>query len=434
MYRLLPFIALFMGYSALAQQKLDSVAEREYGKDIELVKPFATKSHLNFSRVMGWPDSLKPIAPEGFKVVKFTSGMENPRWILVADNGDIFIVESASTKTAIIKIRDWIIGKNHADNVGKYYSANRITLFRDKNKDGIADESHVFLENLKQPLGMLILNGYFYVANTNALWRYPYVLGQNKIMGKGEKILDLPAGKHNRHWARNLIANKAGTKIYISVGSGSNVAEKGLQNEIGRAAIWEINPDGSGKRIYASGLRNPMGMAWDKQSGKLWTAVNERDMMGDQLVPDYITSVKEDGFYGWPYAYWGKHAEPRLDGKGAEFVAKTIVPDMAVGSHTASLGLSFCNNDFFPKHYQGGAFIGQRGSFNRSVLSGYKVLFVPFKNGMPTGATEDFLTGFVANLKKEKVYGRPVDVKFTKNYLLVTDDASNTVWSVIPIQ
>lgn len=434
MYRLLTLIILFISYSAMAQPVHDSVAKREYGKDIQLVEHKATKSSMNFSRVIGWPDSLKPNAPKGFKVEKFSSGLVNPRWILVAANGDIFIAESATTKTFFIKIRDWIIGKKHADNVGKYYSANRITLLRDKDKDGIADESHVFLEGLNQPLGMLILNNYFYVANTDALWRFPYQTGQNKIMGKGEKILDLPAGKHNRHWARNLLANKEGTKIYVSVGSGSNVAEHGLDNEIGRAAIWEINPDGSGKRIYGSGLRNPMGMAWEQETGKLWTAVNERDMMGDQLVPDYITSVQDGGFYGWPFAYWGKNPDPKLDGKGPEWVARTMVPDMAIGSHTASLGLSFCNNDFFPKRYQGGAFIGQRGSWNRSVLSGYKVLFVPFKNGQPSGETEDFLTGFISNLSKERVYGRPVDVQFTENYLLVTDDASNTIWSVIPTQ
>jgi len=427
-------LTLLIAYSSWAQTSHDSVQRREYGKSIELVAPKATKSSMNFSKVIGWPDSLKPIAPTGFKVEKFTSGMENPRWIMVAGNGDIFIVESATVKTTIIKVRDKIIGKDNADNVDKYYSANRITLFRDKNKDGIADESHIFLENLNQPLGMLILNGYFYVANTDALWRFPYTQGQDSITEKGEKILDLPAGRYNQHWARNLIANKDGSKIYISVGSGSNIAENGLDNEIDRAAIWEINPDGTGKKIYASGLRNPMGLDWEKNTGKLWVAVNERDMLGDQLVPDYITDVQENAFYGWPFAYWGKNPDPRMDGKGPEWVDRTIIPAMAIGSHTASLGLSFCYNKKFPKHYHQGAFIAQRGSWNRSVLTGYKVLFVPFEGGKPSGKTEDFLTGFIADLEKEEVYGRPVDVKFTKDYLLVTDDASNTVWSVKPIQ
>ncbi|MHA4738362.1 PQQ-dependent sugar dehydrogenase [Dyadobacter sp. MSC1_007] len=371
-----------------------------------LPAPFATKSVENRPNETGWPTGKMPVAPEGFTVTKFADKLDNPRWTYIAPNGDVLVAEANKKK-----------------------SADRITLLRDVNKDGTPEMREIFLEKLNKPFGMLILKDHFYVANTNGLYRYPYKTGETKITGKGEKILDLPAGGYNNHWTRNLLANADGSKIYISVGSASNVADHGMDEEKRRANILEINPDGTGERVFASGLRNPVGMDWAPTTNELWTAVNERDKLGDDLVPDYITSVKEGGFYGWPYAYFGKNEDPRRKGERPDLVAKTIVPDVPVGSHTSSLGLAFYNKTQFPAKYHQGVFVGQRGSWNRSELSGYKVLFVPFKNGKPAGKPEDFLTGFIANDKQ--VYGRPVDVTVMDDgSLLVNDDSGNTIWRV----
>jgi glucose/arabinose dehydrogenase len=291
----------------------------------------------------------------------------------------------------------------------------------------------IFLQGLRQPLGMLLLGDQFYVANTDGLWRYPYEAGKTSIQAQGQKLLELPAGGYNNHWTRNLLANADGSKIYVSVGSASNVAEYGIEEERRRANILEVNPDGSGERIYASGLRNPVGMGWAPGTSTLWTVVNERDYLGDDLVPDYLTGVKEGGFYGWPYAYFGMHEDPRLAGQRPDLVSQTLVPDVALGAHTASLGLAFYTGNAFPEKYRGGAFIGQHGSWNRTELSGYKVVFVPFKDGRPSGEPEDFLTGFIANRETSEVYGRPVGlVVLPDGDLLVADDASNTVWRVAP--
>jgi glucose/arabinose dehydrogenase len=273
------------------------------------------------------------------------------------------------------------------------------------------------------------------VGNTNALIRYPYKTGQTKITDPPEKIVDLPAGKHNRHWAKNIITNSDSSKIYISVGSGSNVAENGIANELLRAAILEINPDGSDLRIYASGLRNPVGMGWAPGTKTLWTVVNERDELGDELVPDYFTSVSQGGFYGWPYTYNGQNVDPRVKELKPVLVKKSIIPDVLVGNHTATLGLAFYTGTTFPEKYKGGAFLTQHGSWNRSVLAGYKVIFIPFKNGRPSGNAEDFLTGFISNLEKKKVHGRPVGIiVMSDGSLLVADDVSNTIWRVSAIK
>jgi glucose/arabinose dehydrogenase len=278
---------------------------------------------------------------------------------------------------------------------------------------------------------MLVTGKWLYVANTNALVRYPYISGQTRITGRPVKITDLPAGKHNRHWTRNIITNADTSKIYITVGSGSNVAESGIANELLRANILEINPDGSDLRIYASGLRNPTGMGWAPGTKTLWTVVNERDELGDELVPDYFTSVKPGGFYGWPYSYFGQHLDPRVKELQPELVNKTIVPDVKLGCHTATLGLAFYTGRLFPEKYHGGAFLAQHGSWNRSVLAGYKVIFIPFTNGKPSGNPEDFLTGFIANLEKNEVRGRPVGIiQLPDGSLLVTDDVTNIIWRV----
>ncbi|MES2883125.1 MAG: sorbosone dehydrogenase family protein [Bacteroidota bacterium] len=374
--------------------------------------PFATPSVRNNSKIIAWTENKTPVAPAGFKVTKFADALDHPRWIYVGANGDVFIAES--------------------NTASRGRSANRITLFRDSNKDGVAESRHVFAQNLNQPFGMLTLNNSFYVANTDGLMQFDYKMGDTALTSEGKKIVSLPAGGYNNHWTRNIITNTAGNKIYISVGSGSNVAERGLTNEIRRAGILEVNTDGSGERIFASGLRNPVGMDWAPGTQTLWTAVNERDGLGDELVPDYMTSVKDGAFYGWPYAYFGKTPDPRMkDTPRLDLVEKTILPDVDLGSHTASLGLAFYTGKSFPAQYRGGAFVAQHGSWNRSTLSGYKVVFVPFANGKPTGKPQDFLTGFIADSAKSEVYGRPVCVAWLGDgSMLVSDDGSNIIWRV----
>lgn len=395
-----------------------------------LPAPFATGSSRNFSKVIGWPAGKTPVAPQGFVVSRFADSLDNPRWIYVGSNGDIFVAESNTILKGIKKIGAKISRKIKTQNLGE--SANRITMFRDSDKDGFFENRYVFAEGLNQPLGMLILNDHFYIANTDAVLQFDYKTNDTKLTGAGKIIVSLPAGGYNNHWTRNIITNKAGNKIYVSVGSGSNVGENGMEHEVRRANILELNPDGTGEKIYAAGLRNPVGMAWAPGTGTLWTAVNERDGLGDDLVPDYMTGVKEGGFYGWPYAYFGKNEDPRMkDEPRPDLVSKTIVPDVALGSHTASLGLTFYDKQSFPSRYHNGAFVGQHGSWNRSALSGYKVVFVPFVNGKPSGAPEDFLTGFIADADKSEVHGRPVCVAvLSDGSMLVTDDVSNVIWRV----
>ncbi|MBP1224113.1 PQQ-dependent sugar dehydrogenase [Flavobacterium sp. 1355] len=385
----------------------DNVVKTAIGT-ITLPPPYATESKTSYSKVIGWPEGKTPIAPKGFVVTKFAGDLVNPRWTYIAPNNDIFVVES-----------------------GTRASKNQITVFRDADKDGKFETRNVFISNLNKPFGMLVLKDYFYIANTDGLYRYPYKNNPLKLETQGTKILELPAGGYNNHWTRNLLASKDGSKIYVSVGSGSNNAEHGIDKELRRADILEINPDGTGEKIYASGLRNPVGMDWNPANGELWTAVNERDELGDELVPDYVTSVKRDGFYGWPYSYFGSIPDPRMKGERKDLVEKAIVPDIPVGPHTASLGLAFYTKDKFPAKYKNGIFIGQHGSWNRSKISGYKVLFVPFANGKPSGKPEDFLTGFVSNEEKAEVYGRPVAVTVMNDgSLLVNDDSGNTIWKV----
>jgi glucose/arabinose dehydrogenase len=394
-----------------------------------LPPPFATKSVMNFSNVIGWEDGSKPIAPPGFTVSLYADRLDNPRWLYQAPNGDVLVAESNTEVGLITKIGASIIGATKADNLGK--SANRITVFKDNNNDGIPDVRNTLLKDLNLPFGMLVLDKYLYVANTDALVRYPYEAGQLSITVPSEKIIDLPG--NGRHWTKSLLANANGSKIYIGVGSASNVAEKGMDKEVNRANIIEVNPDGTGMRVFAAGLRNPVGMGWAPGTTTLWTTVNERDELGDDLVPDYLTSVKENGFYGWPYAYFGQHLDPRIkpEEQRPDLVKKAIVPEVKLGSHTASLGLAFYTGTKFPKKYRGGAFIAQHGSWNRSIVSGYKVVFVPFKNGKPTGKPQDFLTGFIVDLEKDKVRGRPTGIiQLQDGSLLLTDDKTNRIWRI----
>ena len=397
------------------------VANRQYAPGtgpsdkLQLPAPFDTPSARNNSKVIGWPKGKMPTAAPGFEVSLFAENLDNPREAYVLPNGDILVVEAT---------REW---PGRADRPEK--SRNRITLFRDTNKDGKPDLREVFLTGLNMPHGMLLVGNWFYVANTDSVVRFPYRTGQTKIEGKGEKILDLPAGGH---YTRNLIADRAGRKIYIAVGSASNVDEEnGWEKDQRRAGILEINPDGSGMRIFATGLRNPVGMDWEPQTNVLWTVVNERDLLGDDLVPDYLTSVKEGAFYGWPFSYFGQNEDPRKKGQRPDLVAKAIKPDYAVGSHVAALGLAFYRGKAFPQRYQGGAFIGMHGSWNRSTMVGYKVAFIPFVNGKPAGPMEDILTGFIADESKFEAYGRPVGVtELPDGSLLVADDSGGKMWRV----
>lgn len=408
--------------------KGDTVATNT-NEPVALPDPYATKSSTKVSKVVGWSNGKTPIAPAGFTVTKFADSLDNPRWIYIGTNGDVFISEATTEKNVVKQVKNVISGKAKSGNNDG--SADRITLLRDADHDGIPEVRTTFLTDLNQPFGMLILGNNFYVANTDGVLQFPYKAGQTKMTAQGKKILNLPAGGYNNHWTRNLLAGKDEKKIYITVGSGSNVGEHGTENEIRRANILEINPDGSGEKIYASGLRNPQGMGFAPGTATLWVSVNERDELGDDLVPDYLTSVKEGGFYGWPYSYWGQHEDPRLKDKQRPDLVKTaIVPDVSLGAHTASLGLAFDEKDVLPGKYKGGVFIGQHGSWNRSQLVGYKVAFVPFKNGRPSGGAEDFLTGFITGNEND-VYGRPVGVVFSQDgSLLVADDAGNTIWRV----
>ncbi|EWY42176.1 sorbosone dehydrogenase [Skermanella stibiiresistens SB22] len=395
-----------------------------------LPEPYQTPSALNFSTVVGWPDGAKPTAPEGFEVTLYADGLDYPRWFHLLPNGDLLVSEARSQlKPSHDRDSPAIQGDQRSRALGE--SANRITLLRDADGDGFPEIRETFLEGMNQPFGMALLGDTLYVANTDGVLAFPYVTGQTRMEAKGVKILDLPAGGYNNHWTRNIRVGPDGTKLYVTVGSASNVAEHGIEEEHRRAAILEINPDGSGERLFASGLRNPVGLDWEPETGVMWTAVNERDELGDELVPDYMTSVRDGGFYGWPYAYFGKIEDPRLRGQRPDLVAQSIVPDMALGSHTASLGLTFYRGTAFPERYRGGAFIGQHGSWNRSELSGYKVLFVPFANGRPSGPGEDFLGGFVAERSRSEVYGRPCGVaELPDGSLLVADDAGDRIWRV----
>ncbi len=393
-----------------------------------LPAPFATKSTKNFSKVIGWENGLIPQAPKGFVVTLYADGLQNPRWTYVTPNGDVLVAESNTIKNTVMQVGAVVLGAAKAENMKK--SANRISILRDTTGDGQPDIKQVFLEDLNQPFGMLIMNNQLYVANTDALLRYPYQPGQLKMDAAGEVLMDLPAEKRNQHWTRNIITNADSSRIYIAVGSVDNLGDNGKEVNPRRACILEVDKDGHGERIYASGLRNPVGMAWAPGTKTLWTAVNERDELGDDLVPDYLTSVKEGGFYGWPYSYFGQHADPRIEAPRPDLVEKAIVPDVPLGAHTASLGLAFYTKTAFPKKYRGGAFVAQHGSWNRSQLAGYKVVFIPFKNGKPSGKPEDFLTGFTAS-KENEVHGRPVGVTVLPDgSMLVTDDVNDKIWRV----
>lgn len=389
---------------------------------------------VNIAPAVGWSAGEKPIAAEGLAVNAFARGFQHPRWLYVLPNGDVLVAETNAPPRPedYTGIRGWAM-KQVMENAGAATpSANRITLLRDEDGDGRAETRSVFLENLNSPFGMVLVGDDFYVANTDAIVRFPYEGGETTINAAGTEIAALPAGPINHHWTKNLIASEDGSRLYVTVGSNSNAAENGMEVEANRAAILEIDLRTGQTRLFASGLRNPNGMDWQPASGELWTAVNERDGLGNNLVPDYMTSVREGGFYGWPYSYFGQHVDERVEPPRPDLVEQAIVPDYALGSHTASLGLVFYDGELLPERYHGGAFVGQHGSWNRESLSGYKVIFVRFGNGQPAGKPEDVLTGFVN--EKGEARGRPVGVAVADDgALLVADDVGNAVWRVTPL-
>ena len=386
---------------------------------------------VNIAPAEGWAEGRKPMAARGFQVAAFAQGLTHPRWLYVLPNGDVLVAETNGPGEPVKGLKDMVMKTVMKTAGAGMPSPNRITLLRDANGDGIAETRTVFLQGLHSPFGMVLVGNDLYVADTDAVLRFPYRDGETAIPASGTKLLDLPGGPIDHHWTKNIIASRDGTKLYVTVGSNSNVGENGMANEIGRAAIWEVDRATGKSRVFASGIRNPNGMGWEPQTGALWTVANERDELGNDLVPDYMTAVRDGGFYGWPYSYYGAHVDDRVKPQRPDLVARAIVPDYALGSHTGSLGLTFYNANGFPARYRGGVFIGQHGSWNRSVPNGYKVIFVPFQNGKPSGMAEDVLTEFLDS--RGRAQGRPVGVAVGRSgALLVADDVGNTVWRVTP--
>ena len=386
---------------------------------------------VKIAPAQGWPDGTMPTAVAGLAVTALARDLDHPRWVYVLPNGDVLVAESNKPPKAekSFSLRSWVMGVVMKRAGAGVPSANRITLLRDADGDGVAETRSVFLEGLFSPFGMALVGNNLYVANADAIVRFPYATGQTRITAPAVPVTDLPGGPINHHWTKNIIASPDGSKLYATVGSNSNVGDNGIEAEAGRAAIWEVNLQTGEKRLFASGLRNPNGMGWAPGTGALWTVVNERDEIGSDLVPDYLTSVKDGAFYGWPYSYYGQNVDVRAKPPRPDLVAKAIAPDYALGSHVAPLGMTFSEGSALPPALASGAFVGLHGSWNRKPLSGYKVVFVPFANGQPSGMPVDVLTGFVS--ADEKAHGRPVGVAMDKRgALLVADDVGNAVWRV----
>lgn len=404
--------------------------EAGYGPNPVLPPPAPTLiTTVKIAPASPWPGGAMPTPAPGFAVQPYAIELDHPRWLTVLPNGDVLVAEANKPAKKSGSFKQWLMKMGMKLAGAGVPSADRITLLRDADADGVVETRTTFLEGLHSPFGMALVGDQLYVANTDALMRFPYSPGQTRITAAGEKVVDLPAGEINQHWTRNVIASRDGSRLYVTVGSNSNIGEHGMENEEHRAAILEVDPATGSARVFASGLRNPNGLAWQPDSGMLWTTVNERDELGSDLVPDYMTSVVDGGFYGWPYSYFGRHVDTRVKPPRPDLVAKALVPDYALGPHTSSLGLVFYEGSSFPKRYAGGAFVGQHGSWNRNPPSGYKVIFVPFANGRPSGMAEDILTGFLS--EEGKAQGRPVGVAVDRiGALLVADDVGNAIWRV----
>ncbi|HWZ09165.1 MAG TPA: sorbosone dehydrogenase family protein [Bradyrhizobium sp.] len=427
------FAGVAVGLAACNEQET-AMAEQTYGAKPALPAPENSLiPTVNVAKAVGWPAGGKPIAAAGMAVNAFATGLDHPRTLLVLPNGDVLVAETNAPSRPDEErgIKGWITKLVMSRAGAQTQSANRITLLRDADGDGVAETRTVFLDSLNSPFGMALVGDDLYVANSDAIMKFPYRTGDTKIAATGVKLVDLPAGPLNHHWTKDLVASRDGSKLYATVGSNSNIGENGMDAETNRAAVLEVDRATGKSRLFASGLRNPNGPAWQPQSGALWVVVNERDELGNDLVPDYMTSVKDGGFYGWPYSYYGQHVDERVQPQRPDLVAKAIAPDYALGAHTASLGLAFNTGNLFPPEMANGAFIGQHGSWNRKPRSGYKVIFVPFADGAPSGKPQDVLTGFLS--ADGEAQGRPVGVAIDKKgALLVADDVGNAIWRVTP--
>ena len=409
----------------------EDAAAPGFGPNPTLAKPETSLiPTVKIAPAQPWQQGAKPAVAQGLSVTEFAKDLDHPRWLYVLPNGDVLVAETnAPPKPGETGIRSWIMGYFMSKAGAGVPSANRITLLRGLSADGAVKEKFVLLKDLDSPFGMTLAGDWLYVANAGALVKFPYKTGDTEITAQAVKVADLPGGPINHHWTKNVIANKAGDKLYVTVGSNSNIGENGIDAETNRAAILEIDAASGASRVFASGLRNPNGMAWEPTTGALWTVVNERDELGNDLVPDYLTSVKDGAFYGWPYSYFGQNVDDRVKPARPDMVAKAIAPDYGLGAHTASLGLAFAAGQALPADYANGVFIGQHGSWNRSPPSGYKVIFVPFANGKPSGLPRDVLTGFLT--ADGNANGRPVGVAIAKDgALLVADDVGNRIWRV----
>ena len=417
----------------LSQEEAMVPIEQGYGPNPTLPPPNPTYlPTVNVAEAAPWPVGAKPIAAAGFAVNEYAGGLDHPRWLHVLPNGDVLVAESNKPPKPDegFSLRGWVMGIVMGQAGAEVPSANRISLLRDQDGDGVAETKTAFLTGLFSPFGMALHDGRLYVANADAIVAFPYQEGATEITAPAEKIADLPAGR-NHHWTKDVIASRDGTKLYATVGSNSNVGENGMDEEVNRAAVLEIDLPSRQTRLFASGLRNPNGLSWNPESGELWVVVNERDEIGSDLVPDYMTSVKDGAFYGWPYSYYGRILDTRPKPPRLDLVATAIPPDYALGPHTASLGLTFNQGDLFGPAYKNGAFVGQHGSWNRKPRSGYKVIFVPFAGGKPSGRPQDILTGFLS--ADDKALGRPVGVAIDRaGALLVADDVGNRIWRVVP--
>jgi glucose/arabinose dehydrogenase len=426
-------VVLLLGLTGCAERS-QLPAGADTGPDPALPEPRQTLiPTVKVAPAKGWLAGVTPKAAQGAQVSAFASGLEHPRWVYVLPNGDVLVAETAAPERPAegkgIKGR---VMSSYMKKAGSAVpSANRITLFRDADGDGVPELRQVFLEGLNSPFGMALVGNDLYIANTDAVVRFPYQEGQTRITSPGAKVADLPAGARNHHWTKNLIASpkgiSEGTKLYVTIGSNSNVAEHGMGEEEGRAEIWEVDARSGQRRTFASGLRNPNGLGWEPKSGALWTVVNERDELGSDLVPDYLTSVRDGAFYGWPYSYYGQNVDKRVQPPRPDLVAKAIKPDYALGNHVAPLGLVFSGNAKLP--FGEGAYVGQHGSWNRRPHSGYNVVFIPFRDGKPSGKPVEVLNGFLS--PEGDAYGRPVGVAIDgRGALLVADDVGNVIWRV----
>ncbi|MEP7454978.1 sorbosone dehydrogenase family protein [Phyllobacterium sp. SB3] len=417
-----------------SQESATVAIEQGYGPNPTLPapnpKPIPT---VNIAKASKWPEGVTPKAASGLKVNALAKDLDHPRMIHVLPNGDVLVAESnaPAKEEQGFSIRNWVMGVVMGQAGAAVKSADRIILLRDADNNGVAEIQKTFLQGLHSPFGMTLANGKLYVANADGIVAVPYAEGDMEATAAPEKIADLPGGPINHHWTKDVVASPDGKKLYATVGSNSNVGENGMDAEKDRAGVLEIDLATGQQRVFASGLRNPNGISWNPDSGELWVAVNERDEIGSDLVPDYMTSVKDGGFYGWPYSYYGQNIDVRVKPQNPELVAKAIKPDYALGPHTASLGLTFNTGSLLGSEYQNGAFVGQHGSWNRKPRSGYKVIYVPFAGGKPNGAPKDILTGFIS--EQDEALGRPVGVAIAKTgALLVADDVGNTIWRVVP--